>query len=159
MQLKVVGRGGQMIIAWVSWRVFGDYVALSIITKPVTYSTFFQIFLQREPSLRSIYRISRDFSSGRVLHSKLAMWFMVMTMIFALAFSTMAGSMTGYTPAVEGFVKSDNGDLNRFSTSTNIAYVIHDGDRINLTADYMVSSSPNGELPKEPTYLKIMVMS
>lgn len=62
------------------------------------------------------------------------MVFMVTTMIFILAFPTMAGAMTGYSNNVSGFVenKSGNGSsLVSFSDYKGCQYVIWDASRIN----------------------------
>jgi len=67
------------------------------------------------------------------------MCFIVFTMIFILTFPTLASSMTGYSVTNVAFVQSSDNNLIRFSDFQAVAYVIHDGPRINLTPDFMVT--------------------
>lgn len=137
--LQVVGRGGQTLVVWASWRVFQDFVALSLLTHPVAYSTFFIVFIQKAPSLKAVYRTIRDLTSSNGLRSKLAMYFIVATMMFCLAFPTFATSMAGYTTANKAFVEQEDGGLTGFADVMPVAYIIHDGSRINQTDELIVS--------------------
>ncbi|KPM44322.1 hypothetical protein AK830_g2296 [Neonectria ditissima] len=140
----VIGRGGQTVLAWVTWRVFADFLTVSIATKPATYTTFFIVFLQRENSLNSIYLICRDFIFVRGgLSSKVATYFMVATMAFVLASPTFASSMTGYTTADRAYVTLNDDNMFSFSEAKPIAYMIHDGSRIGLENDYAVPFAEN----------------
>ena len=71
---------------------------------PVTYRTFWVIFIQKEASMVSIVEIIHDFLFRRGLVSKTAMLFILLTMIFVFVFPTLASAMTGYTSNVAGFV-------------------------------------------------------
>ncbi|KAI0011042.1 hypothetical protein F4779DRAFT_637798 [Xylariaceae sp. FL0662B] len=137
----VIGRGGQAILAWISWRVFRNYVTTSILSTPITFATFFIVFLQQEPSILSIIRVIRDFSCRRGLVSKTAMTFMASSMILTLGWSTLAGSMSGYTTVNESFVRDPDGNFVPFYRFQPLAYVIHDGWRIGLSGDQPVPST------------------
>lgn len=114
-------------------------------TAPVTYRTFWTSFMQSEASLGSIVRLIRDFASRRGLRSKVAMAFMVITMVFVMVFPTLASAMTGYTANNEAVIKFGNGTQTSFENFRQIVAIIHDGGRVNLTAEYMVfkGSQPN----------------
>ena len=68
------------------------------------------------------------------------MAFMVATMIFILAFPTLAGAMTGYTSVVKAYIP-DISDANmiRFDSFDAIIYVIHDGKRIKIQDNQIVT--------------------
>jgi hypothetical protein len=106
---------------------------------PVTYSSFFAIFLESEASVRSTYRITRDFTTRRALRSRLAMVCIVAVMVFVLLWPTLASAMTGYTPAIRPFVLDIENNLMSYMSFEPVAYVIHDGWRINQTGDHLVS--------------------
>lgn len=111
-------------------------------TNPITYGSFRTIFLERSPALLSTTQIIRDFLVRKALHSKLAMYFIATTMIFALAFPTMAGAMTGYTQSLNPFVPNhENSNLVHFDQFDRVKYVIHDGQRVGLTTEYNVTES------------------
>ncbi|KAK7422060.1 hypothetical protein QQX98_001802 [Neonectria punicea] len=151
----VIGRGGQTVLAWTTWRVFADYLTVSIATKPATYTTFFIVFLQKEASLTSIYLVTRDFIFIRGgLSSRIATYFMVATMAFVLATPTFASSMTGYTTADKAYVTLNDDNMFQFSEAKPVAYVIHDGSRIGLDNNYAVPFAENsGSRIDKDTYL------
>lgn len=61
------------------------------------------------------------------------MAFIVGTMIFIWAFPTLGSAMTAYSTNVKAFVNSTDGILVPFNSFRQVLYVIHDGQRINLT--------------------------
>jgi hypothetical protein len=142
---QVVGRLGQSLLAYFSWRAFSVYVRASMETGPITYHTFWTIFMQDHTSLRSIYRLIRDFVSKRALRSAVAMTFMIISMTFVLVFPTLASAMTGYTANNEAVIKFGNGTQTPFGNFRQLVAIIHDGDRINRTAEFKVfkDSKPN----------------
>lgn len=66
------------------------------------------------------------------------MWFVVIATFIVIAFPTMMSSMAGYTPAVEAWIKMGDQGFSNYTNLYPIAFIIHDGERINLTADYRV---------------------
>lgn len=126
---------------------------------PITYSSFFAVFLESAASLRSIYRVTRDFTTRRALPSKLAMTCIIASMVFVLAWPTLASAMTGYSPALRPFVLDYEDNLISYSSFSPVAYVIHDGWRVNLTGNYLVSfyqdsnTDGNGGKPVKPVLL------
>ncbi|KAI2464921.1 hypothetical protein F4781DRAFT_50200 [Annulohypoxylon bovei var. microspora] len=139
----IIGRVGQATLAMFSWHVFSQYTTTSMDKSPVTYRTFWVIFLHKEPTFFSIINLMRDFISYRRLHSVVAMLFMIVTMAFILIFPTLASAMTGYTPVNKAFIQGKSGNLIPFSDFKAVAYVVHDGDRINLTSDAYITRSLN----------------
>lgn len=119
---------------------------------PVTYETFWAIFMRKEASLMSTFCMARDFAVRRSLRSRTAMIFMVLCMAFILVFPTLAGAMTGYSSKTSSFVADTNGDLSPFAQFTPVLYIIHDGWRIGLSGDYPVpySDDNNGGRKTNP---------
>ncbi|KAF5559650.1 hypothetical protein FNAPI_4634 [Fusarium napiforme] len=142
----VVGRGGQTVMAFVSWRVFVQYLQLSLVTKPASYSTVWLIKIQQDNSALATWKlVSGFFKVG--LASKMAMCFMIWTALFILAFPTFVSSMTGYKPYNKAYVNSTAGNLVQFSEVPPVAYLIKDGDRVDgLSKDYPVLWRGNVQL-------------
>jgi hypothetical protein len=63
----------------------------------------------------------------------------VAVMVFVLLWPTLASAMTGYTPAIKPFVLDIENNLLSYTSFEPVAYIIHDGWRINQTGDYLVS--------------------
>ncbi|KAF5535755.1 hypothetical protein FMEXI_10661 [Fusarium mexicanum] len=134
----VVGRGGQTLMALASWRVFAEYLQLSLITKPAAYSTVWLIRFQKDNSALATWKLAAGFFKIG-LASKKVMCFMIWTALLILAFPTFASSMTGYTPYNKAYVNSTSGKLIQFPSIAPVAYVIRDGYRVDsLGKDYPV---------------------
>lgn len=106
--------------------------------RPVTYDTYWAFFMSTEVNLVALGKVVRDFASGRSLKSVPTRILMVLTMIFVLAWPTIAGAMTGYNSNNVAFVETADGSLARFSSFQPILYVIHDGSRVGLSDGYLV---------------------
>ncbi|RSL60113.1 hypothetical protein CEP53_005560 [Fusarium sp. AF-6] len=135
---EVVGRGGQTLLALISWRAFSDYLAVSIITKPATYTTVWLLRFQTDPSFVSIMGLIHQFIWRRGLASRTAMSFMIAAALLILTFPTVASSMTGYTTVNKAYIEVPETGLIEFSTTHPAIYVIHDGSRIGLQDEYLV---------------------
>ncbi|KAF1848597.1 uncharacterized protein K460DRAFT_334887 [Cucurbitaria berberidis CBS 394.84] len=134
------GRGGQALLAFISWRVFANYVTTSMEVTPVTFGTYRTVFLQNESLLVATPRIVRDFTRRHGLHSKTAMVFIVMTMAFILVFPTFGSAMTGYSGNVKAYVAATDTQLIAFEDFRFALYTIHDGWRIGKGGNYVVIS-------------------
>ncbi|KAI1137828.1 hypothetical protein F5Y05DRAFT_63377 [Hypoxylon sp. FL0543] len=145
-----IGRWGQVLMAFISWRAFADYVTTSMAFVPVTYVTFFTVFLENEPSFLSTLRVTRAFISDRGIKSKISMGFMILSMLFLIGWPTMASAMTGYTTLNKAFVPDTNVNYIPFSDFQPIAYIVHDGWRVNLTGNQPVSVFGSNEGNSEP---------
>ncbi|RGP81423.1 hypothetical protein FLONG3_568 [Fusarium longipes] len=142
---QIVGRGGQAIMALVSWRVFAEYLQVSLAATPATYTTVWLLRFQQSSSAFSTWQLATAFHK-RGLASKTAMVFTILAAVFIMAFPTLVASMTGYTPKNEPYIVADNGRLNPLTDLVPAAYIIHDGDRVKgFTKEYGIpwkSGSP-----------------
>ncbi|UZP36449.1 hypothetical protein NXS19_004265 [Fusarium pseudograminearum] len=134
----VVGRGGQAIMSLIAWRVFTEYLEVSIATRPATYTTVWLLRFHQDTSVISSLRLFMQFFR-RGLASKTATWMMATTLSFILAFPTIAGSMTGYTTFNNAYIGSSDERLFPYQDVKPVAYVIHDGSRVpGFTDEYIV---------------------
>lgn len=110
--------------------------------RPISYQTFYTIFMQRDASFMGLWYLTRDFCFQLPLHSKVAMIYMVATMSFILAFPTMAGAMTGYSRNSVSFISEAPVDglstLIPFSRYVykEFDYIVWDGSRIGKDEPY-----------------------
>ncbi|KAK3690449.1 hypothetical protein B0T22DRAFT_481627 [Podospora appendiculata] len=141
----IIGRVGQTFLAFYSWKAISVYIKSCMHQDPVTYATYWTVFIEGQPSLTSTTQLVRDFATRKGLRSKAAMTFIVAAMVYVLAFPTLAGAMTGYALENGSFVQDLDGNLIPTSNFTAIQYIIHDGARVNLTNDQQVLCSDMGE--------------
>jgi hypothetical protein len=67
------------------------------------------------------------------------MVFMISSMAFILAFPSLASAMTGYDSKVSAYVNTTDSNYVPFEYFEFAVYVIHDGERIALTNESIVS--------------------
>ena len=107
---------------------------------PVTFGTYRTVFLPNGGLLLAILFTIRDFVTRHGLHSKIAMIFMIYTMILTFIYPTLASAMTGYSANVEAFVNTTAGEYVPFGSFGVAYFVIHDGWRIkDLQSDHIVA--------------------
>ncbi|KAK1995091.1 hypothetical protein LX36DRAFT_672697 [Colletotrichum falcatum] len=136
----VFGRGGQALLALISWRAFAEYTTVSMQTRPVTYRTFQAIFLQDQPGILSTFYLVRDFARSRGLQSRAMMAIMVFVAVFVLLFPTLGSAMTGYSANNDAYIQGYDGTLIRFIDFKIAGYVIHDAQRIfNMTGELVLT--------------------
>ncbi|CAG1977485.1 unnamed protein product [Fusarium graminearum] len=134
----VVGRGGQATMSFIAWKVCTEYLEVSLATNPATYTTVWLLRFHQETSVLSSMRLLFQFFR-RGLASKTAMWIIITTLSFILAFPTIASSMTGYTAFNNPYIVSSDDRLFPYEDVKPLAYIIHDGSRVDGFSDnYMV---------------------
>lgn len=153
------GRGGQFALALISWRVFAQYTTVCMEVAPVNYQLYRTFFIEDSASIASTYRTIRSFLNQRGLQSRLAMIFVVFTMVFIVAFPTIASAMSGYDSNISAFVPDGDANLVPFRNFSIARFVIHDGGRLpNLSNEYIVLESfcgvgdPTIPLPTHATW-------
>ncbi|KAI0410727.1 hypothetical protein F5X98DRAFT_359009 [Xylaria grammica] len=131
----VVGRGGQVCLALVSWRLFADCATVSLVTQPLSFAAFRTIFLESEPSIFSTWTIAKSFIFQKRVASKFTSGFIIFAMVFILAWPTLISAATGYVPITWPVIREqgseENPNLIAFSRFRPIAYIVHDFWRIN----------------------------
>ena len=109
-------------------------------TFPITYEFYQTVFLETSPSFRSTISLIRNYMSRKILQSKTTMVFMIATMIYILAFPTLAGAMTGYTSVVAAYIPDVNdANMIRFDSFDAVIYVVHDGKRIKVENEQVIT--------------------
>src|SRR5262245_36844368 len=115
------------------------YLTICMDSRPITYQLFRTVFFENEASLPSTFRIMKSFIWQRQLRSKTAMIFMMATMIFILAFPTLASAMSRYDANVASYMPDEDDNFIPFKSFSRILYVIHDGWRINQSGNYWIT--------------------
>ncbi|KAK4182960.1 hypothetical protein QBC35DRAFT_394917 [Podospora australis] len=136
----VIGRGGQGLIGYISWKVFANFIAVSMQRKPVSYRTYHAVFIRQESSFLTVYRLLCKHGVSTVLGSRVATVFMATTLCWILAFPTLTSAMTGYTANTEPFVRdiSERSNYKPFQAFDIVAYTLRNSNRVNLTEPYFV---------------------
>ncbi|KAK5080944.1 hypothetical protein LTR05_008260 [Lithohypha guttulata] len=135
-----IGRGGQALLAIVTYQVFTKSLTRTMEETPVSHDTFKAITLQND-TIAGLYLLTKDFlrtSGGR---ARVAMFWTILASVFVLALPTWLSAMTGYTPDIQPFVNDTIGNLIPAGEFRPSVYTIHDGHRLgpSYTRDYRVT--------------------
>lgn len=111
------------------WYVFTEYLEVAVASEPVTFTTLWLLRFHQDTSILSTIRLIVQFYR-RGLASKFAMFVMMTGLFFTLAFSTIAGSMTGYATSNQPYIRAKDEAMIPLKDVRPVAYVINDGHRV-----------------------------
>jgi hypothetical protein len=97
MKTQVVGRGGQAILAFISYRVFTKCLARLMERSSVTLAVFESLTLRDAISVSSILVLMKNFFMNGTVRAKLSMFWIIIASMYALFFQTLMSAMTGYS--------------------------------------------------------------
>lgn len=142
----------------VIWYVFTKYLEVTIASEPVTFTTLWLLRFHQDTSLLSTICLFVQFYR-RGLASRFAMFVMITALSFTLAFSTIAGSMTGYATSNQPYIKGQNEKMVPLKDVRPIAYIIHDGKRIGYSDNYLVPWRNSKQETMDYAFEKILTRS
>jgi hypothetical protein len=82
-----------------------------------------------------------------MLASKVAMVSMIASMVFIVAFPTLASAKTGYSGNIQAFATDRNQVLVPIDELITLAYIIRDGWRVGLNGEQPVDSKSKSFFP------------
>ena len=114
----IIGQGGRLLLAAVSYVVFMDALLRSMETTAISHTLYASLVFS-STSLIATWRASKAVFSTKGWRAKLYLTWCALAMVYVLAFPTLIESMTGYvSPSSPGFqlangqfVTSDSDDL------------------------------------------------
>ena len=132
-------------------------------TQTIDYDFYRTVYMEREPSIWSLCSTSKMFFfSPQRLQSKVAMAFIIFTMLFLMAVPSLVSAMSGYDTNNAAFIK-DPSSVNEtwvdFGTYRIVIAIIHDGWRIGLEGDHLIeySSPAIGEKRHQTISLGVLI--
>ncbi|KAE9969476.1 hypothetical protein EG328_006839 [Venturia inaequalis] len=151
----VVGRGGQAILALVSYRVLKQYITSTMEKSPVSYGVYKTIFLGDPISLGGVSGLVQEFTLLRRLPSIIGMVWIITSALFLIVFPTFVGAMSGYSSNNHAFIRDSSGNYLDYDNLFLIDYIIFNSSRLNFTAmlsdPYLRVNSSNYS---DPYYVK-----
>ena len=136
----VVGRGGQGLLAVISYRVFSKCLTRLMEREHLsaTYSLY-EAIVFRDASLKSIWQLCTSFTKKMKSRDLAAICWIILASAYVVVFPTWISAMTGYSSNVSPFFETYSGSKVPWQNRRAL-YNIHDGDRIGKTVDYVVGS-------------------
>lgn len=137
---QVAGRGGQILLGLVSYRVYTCALLRMMEHDAISYGTFEAITL-RPDSWVALWKLSQDFFHNSGIRARCTVAWLITSALFIVAYPTLISAMSGYSANVEAFV-SVQSNMIPFSDFRIVRYIIHDGWRLGLTGNYLVTVVP-----------------
>jgi hypothetical protein len=142
----LVGRGGQLGLAWVNWRVFNEWLVGWMEHHQASWKIYASLAFQTT-SLSSLGVVGKEIlaSANGVGWKRwslrwLAMVGMFFSTLYVLSFPTLMAAMTGYIATSEPYIQDLEGNLIAFDKVDVVAYVVNDATRIGYEKPLVVGS-------------------
>lgn len=127
----LVGRGGQMGLAWVNWVVFNEWLVFHLERWGTSYKMYSAVALQTTSWTMLGVASKELLCFGEKSWARFFRWLGVFSMListlYVLAFPTLMAAMTGYITTYVPYVEDRNQDLKEWSKVDEIVRTISSG--------------------------------
>jgi hypothetical protein len=135
----LVGRGGQMALAWVNWTVFNEWLVYHAERWRTSYKMYTAVALQTT-SWTMMGVAAKEFlcfgeRSWERFFRWLAMFCLFISTLYVLAFPTLMAAMTGYITTYEPYMEDYDRNLIEWEKVQGVVAVVHDAERLKLGYD------------------------
>lgn len=139
----IIGRGGQLLLAWVNYRVFNEWLVYHMEMHLTSYKLYAAVAFETT-TMSTLGVLGKEFLAFRELSWKrLFRWLAILSMLlstfYVLAFPTLMAAMTGYITTYEPYIENYERNLIEWSKIRAVRYIIHDADRLGLDAPLVVT--------------------
>src|SRR5690242_5197561 len=132
----VIGRGGQMGLAWVNWVVFNEWLVYHLERWRTTYKLYTTVALQTT-SWTMLGVSAKEFlcfggRSWSRFFRWIAMFCLFISTLYVLAFPTLMAAMTGYITTYEPYMEDYDHNLIDLEKVEEVVGMVQDATRLNL---------------------------
>lgn len=132
----VIGRGGQMALAWVNWTVFNEWLVYHAERWRTSFKMYTAMTLQTT-SWTMMGVAAKEFlcfgeRSWARFFRWLAMFCMLISTLYVLAFPTLMAAMTGYITTYEPYMEDYDRNLIEWEKVHVVTAIVHDVERLDL---------------------------
>ncbi|EXJ59849.1 hypothetical protein A1O7_03996 [Cladophialophora yegresii CBS 114405] len=124
-----VGRGGQALLAFVTFKVSSQYLALAMLKAPVSYNTFESLAFV-PPTLVRTVRLAGDLLTNRGWRARLIMVWIISSSLFVLGFSSLVTAMSGYSSNINAVMPNLENESVLWSNFQVVQFAVNDAQRI-----------------------------
>ncbi|PSN66227.1 hypothetical protein BS50DRAFT_677478 [Corynespora cassiicola Philippines] len=143
----IIGRGGQILLAWVNYRVFNEWLVYHMEMHLTSYKMYTAIAFETT-SLTTLGVLAKEFlafgeSNWKRFFRWLAVLSMLLSTLYVLSFPTLMAAMTGYIATYQAYVEDFDHNLIEWRKFTIVYAVIEDANRIEYERPLVVSMDDN----------------
>jgi hypothetical protein len=138
----LVGRGGQLALAWVNWRVFNEWVVWHCEQHFTSWKMYAAVAFETTTLGTLGVLLKECISYGKGTWKRFFRWLALVSMflstLYVLSFPTLMAAMTGYIAKSEPYVEDYGGNLVGFHKVDSVQYIVHDAERIGYDGPLVV---------------------
>ncbi|KAI4906904.1 hypothetical protein J4E90_010107 [Alternaria incomplexa] len=140
----IIGRGGQLLLAWVNYRVFNEWLVYHMEMHHTSYKLYAAVAFETT-TMATLGVLGKEFlaygaCTWKRLFRWLAIFSMLLSTLYVIAFPTLMAAMTGYITTYQPYIEDFDGNLMEWSKAKDVAYIIEDADRVGLEAPLIVTA-------------------
>ena len=135
----LIGRGGQILLAWVNYRVFNEWLYYHMEMHKTSYKLYTSLAFSTT-SLTTLGVLGKEFLSfGKGTWKRFFRWLGILSMLlstlYVISFPTLMAAMTGYITTSEAYIEDSDRNLIEWSNVKELYLVgvVEDSHRINYT--------------------------
>ncbi|KAH7132172.1 hypothetical protein B0J11DRAFT_520999 [Dendryphion nanum] len=132
----LIGRGGQLLLAMVNYRVFNEWLVYHMEVHLTSYKLYAAVAFETT-TMSTLGVLGKEFLAfGQSNWIRFFRWLAILSMflstLYVLSFPTLMAAMTGYLTTYRAFIENSNGNLIPFDVirKHEVMYVIEDCYRI-----------------------------
>lgn len=130
----IIGRGGQLLLAYVNYRVFNEWMMYHMELHLTSYKMYTAVAFE-PTSLGTLGVLGKEFlafgqSTWKRFFRWLALLSMLISTLYVLAFPTLMAAMTGYITTYEPYVEDYGQNLIEFQKVQTVWAIVEDSQRI-----------------------------
>lgn len=138
----IIGRGGQILLAWVNYHVFNEWLVYHMECHLTSYKLYAAVAF-KTTSMSTIGILGKEFLAyGENTWRRFLRWLAILSMLlstlYVLSFPTLMAAMTGYISKTEPYVEDYNKNLIEWSKVDLVWCVINDAHRIGYEKPLLV---------------------
>jgi hypothetical protein len=150
----VIGRGGQIMLAWVNYRVFNEWLVWHVEQHYTSWKLYACIAFETN-SLNTLGTLFKEFLAyGKGTWKRFLRWLAILCMflstLYVLSFPTLMAAMTGYIAKSEPYVEDFERNLMAWGKVDAVEFVVNDASRLGF-AKPLVAGERDVELTKAIT--------
>jgi hypothetical protein len=124
-----VGRAGQALLAYVTYRVSYGYLSMAMHEAPVSYATYESLAFV-PPTVARTARLAGDLLTNRGWRARLIMAWIVASSLFVIGFSSLVTAMSGYSSNTDAVMPDHLGQTVDWPDYEVVQFTINDAWRI-----------------------------
>lgn len=138
----IVGRGGQALLAYITFKITTQALTRAMEKTPVSYNTF-EALAFVPPSLQQTISLLRDMITNRGIQGRLIMLWIVFSSLFVLAFPSLVSAMSGYNTNTASYLVDTSGEYIPWTNLQIVQFTINDGNRLGSSGPIYVTDDYN----------------